>query len=78
MAIPLPTAPRSPRLAERIIRISSTASWKEIIITDTSRRGAWPHGAELIGELVQYEDSYRLCYLRGPAGIVVALAEQIK
>ncbi|MFC3499580.1 VOC family protein [Micromonospora krabiensis] len=36
-----------------------------------------PHGAELIGELVQYENSYRLCYLRGPAGIVVALAEQI-
>lgn len=36
-----------------------------------------PHGAELIGELVQYENSYRLCYLRGPAGIIVALAEQI-
>ena len=37
-----------------------------------------PHGAELIGELVQYENSYRLCYLRGPAGIIVALAEQTK
>ncbi|WP_442785195.1 VOC family protein [Amycolatopsis sp. H20-H5] len=37
-----------------------------------------PHGAELLGELVQYENSYRLCYLRGPAGILVALAEQIK
>jgi catechol 2,3-dioxygenase-like lactoylglutathione lyase family enzyme len=37
-----------------------------------------PHGAELIGELVQYEDSYRLCYLRGPAGIMVALAEPTK
>ncbi|PRY41367.1 VOC family protein [Umezawaea tangerina] len=36
-----------------------------------------PHGAELLGELVQYENSYRLCYLRGPAGILVALAEQI-
>jgi catechol 2,3-dioxygenase-like lactoylglutathione lyase family enzyme len=35
------------------------------------------HGAELIGEVVQYEDSYRLCYLRGPAGIIVALGEQI-
>ena len=35
------------------------------------------HGAELIGELVQYEDSYRLCYLRGPAGIIVALSEQL-
>jgi catechol 2,3-dioxygenase-like lactoylglutathione lyase family enzyme len=36
-----------------------------------------PHGAELVGELVQYENSYRLLYLRGPAGIIVALAEQI-
>ena len=36
-----------------------------------------PHGTELIGELVQYENSYRLCYLRGPAGIIVGLAEQI-
>ena len=37
-----------------------------------------PHGAERLGELVQYENSYRLCYLRGPAGILVALAEQTK
>src|SRR5687767_3795946 len=36
-----------------------------------------PHGAELLGELVQYENSSRLCYLRGPAGILVALAEQV-
>jgi catechol 2,3-dioxygenase-like lactoylglutathione lyase family enzyme len=35
------------------------------------------HGAELIGEVVQYEDSYRLCYIRGPEGIMVALAEQL-
>ena len=35
------------------------------------------HGAELIGELVQYQDSYRLCYLRGPAGIIVALSEEL-
>jgi catechol 2,3-dioxygenase-like lactoylglutathione lyase family enzyme len=35
------------------------------------------HGAELVGELGQYEDSYRLCYVRGPAGIIVALAEQL-
>ena len=34
-------------------------------------------GAELVGEVVQYEDSYRLCYVRGPAGIIVALAEQL-
>ena len=35
------------------------------------------HGAELVGEVVQYEDMYRLCYLRGPEGILVALAEQL-
>jgi catechol 2,3-dioxygenase-like lactoylglutathione lyase family enzyme len=35
------------------------------------------HSAELLGEVAQYKDSYRLCYLRGPADIVVALAEQI-
>ena len=36
------------------------------------------HGAELVGEVAQYEDSYRLCYVRGPAGIIVALAEQLR
>ena len=35
------------------------------------------YGAELIGEVVQYEDKYRLCYMRGPAGIIVALAEEL-
>ncbi|MDA3630958.1 VOC family protein [Saccharopolyspora sp. WRP15-2] len=35
------------------------------------------HGAELVGELEQYEDSYRLCYVRGPGGILVALAEEL-
>jgi catechol 2,3-dioxygenase-like lactoylglutathione lyase family enzyme len=35
------------------------------------------HGAELVGELEQYEDSYRLCYVRGPEGITVELAEQL-
>jgi catechol 2,3-dioxygenase-like lactoylglutathione lyase family enzyme len=32
------------------------------------------HGAELVGEVAQYEESYRLCYVRGPEGILVALA----
>jgi catechol 2,3-dioxygenase-like lactoylglutathione lyase family enzyme len=35
------------------------------------------HGAELVGEVAQYEDSYRLCYVRGPEGIIVALAEPL-
>ncbi|MEU2657191.1 VOC family protein [Streptomyces sp. NPDC007325] len=34
------------------------------------------HGAELIGEVARYRDVYRLCYLRGPSGIILALAER--
>lgn len=34
-------------------------------------------GAELIGEVAQYEDKYRLCYMRGPAGIIVSLAQEL-
>jgi catechol 2,3-dioxygenase-like lactoylglutathione lyase family enzyme len=34
-------------------------------------------GAELLGEVVQYEDQYRLCYMRGPANIIVAVAEEL-
>lgn len=36
------------------------------------------HGAELVGEMVQYEDIYRLAYIRGPEGIIVGLSEQLK
>ena len=36
------------------------------------------HGAELIGEVVQYEDTYRVCYIRGPEGIIIGLAEQLR
>jgi len=35
------------------------------------------HGAELVGEVTQYEDSYRLAYVRGPEGIMIALAEAL-
>jgi len=35
------------------------------------------HGAELVGEIAQYEDIYRLCFLRGPEGIIVGLAERL-
>lgn len=35
------------------------------------------HGAELVDEIAQYEDLYRLCFLRGPEGIVIGLAEQL-
>ena len=35
------------------------------------------HGAQLVGEVVQYEDTYRLCYVRGPEGILVGLAQAL-
>src|SRR5215213_207045 len=35
------------------------------------------HGAELVDEVVRYEDVYRLCYIRGPEGLLIGLAEQI-
>jgi catechol 2,3-dioxygenase-like lactoylglutathione lyase family enzyme len=36
------------------------------------------HGAELVGSVERYENIYRLCYVRGPEGIVVGLAEQLR
>jgi catechol 2,3-dioxygenase-like lactoylglutathione lyase family enzyme len=36
------------------------------------------HGAELVGELAQYEDIYRLCFIRGPEDIIIGLAEQLR
>ena len=35
------------------------------------------HGAQLVGEVVQYEDTYRLCYIRGAEGLLIGLAEEI-
>jgi catechol 2,3-dioxygenase-like lactoylglutathione lyase family enzyme len=35
------------------------------------------HGAELVGELVQYQDTYRLCYVRGPEGLLIGLAQEL-
>jgi catechol 2,3-dioxygenase-like lactoylglutathione lyase family enzyme len=37
-----------------------------------------PHGAELVGEIARFEDSYLLCHLRGPEGIIIGLAEQLR
>jgi predicted enzyme related to lactoylglutathione lyase len=34
-------------------------------------------GAEVVGEVVQYQDSYRLCYIRGPEGILIGLAQEL-
>jgi predicted enzyme related to lactoylglutathione lyase len=35
------------------------------------------HDAELVGEVVQYEDVYRLCYIRGPEGLLIGLAQEL-
>jgi predicted enzyme related to lactoylglutathione lyase len=35
-------------------------------------------GAKLVGEVVQYEDTYRLCYIRGPEGILIGLAQELR
>jgi catechol 2,3-dioxygenase-like lactoylglutathione lyase family enzyme len=44
---------------------------------DATVAGLRARGVELVGEVVQFQDSYRLCYARGPEGIIVALAEQL-
>ena len=44
---------------------------------DAAVAGLQARGAELVGEVAPYQDSYRLCYVRGPAGIIVALAEEL-
>ena len=36
------------------------------------------HGAELVGEIAQYEDIYRLCFMHGPEGIIIGLAEELR
>jgi catechol 2,3-dioxygenase-like lactoylglutathione lyase family enzyme len=44
---------------------------------DAAVAGLRAHGAELVGEVERYKDIYRLCYVRGPEGIIVELAERI-
>jgi predicted enzyme related to lactoylglutathione lyase len=74
---------RSPELvgAEPALAPPNTLGLRQIMfavedIDDTVAR-LRAHGAELVGEVAQYEDKYRLCYMRGPAGIIVALAEEL-
>jgi catechol 2,3-dioxygenase-like lactoylglutathione lyase family enzyme len=60
---------------------ANTLGLRSIMFTvddvDAAVGGLRARGAELVGEVAQYQDSYRLCYVRGPAGIIVALAEQL-
>jgi catechol 2,3-dioxygenase-like lactoylglutathione lyase family enzyme len=47
-------------------------------IDDVVDRLRTRHGAQLVGEMAQYGDSYRLCFVRGPEGIVIGLAEELR
>ncbi len=66
------TEPNTPVNTLGIRRIMFAVTDIDDVIARLQKRGA-----ELIGEVTQYEDMYRLCYLRGPEGIIVALAEQL-
>lgn len=46
-------------------------------IDDTLER-LYKHGAQLVDEVVRYQDTYRLCYIRGPEGILIGIAQQLK
>jgi catechol 2,3-dioxygenase-like lactoylglutathione lyase family enzyme len=63
---------QAPANAPGIRHISFAVEDIETVVANLRARGA-----ELVGELGQFEDSYRLCYLRGPEGIIVELAERI-
>jgi catechol 2,3-dioxygenase-like lactoylglutathione lyase family enzyme len=54
------------------LRVMFTIDDVDEMLTRLQKRGA-----QLVGEVVQYEDSYRLCYIRGPEGILIGLAEQL-
>jgi catechol 2,3-dioxygenase-like lactoylglutathione lyase family enzyme len=74
--VPLVVKPgRQPARAGEHARIRHVAFAVEDI--DAVVAGPRARGAELVGELERYEDSYRLCYVRGPEGIIIELAEQI-
>jgi catechol 2,3-dioxygenase-like lactoylglutathione lyase family enzyme len=67
--------------AEPANAMGNTLGLRSIMFTvddlDASVAGLRAHGAELVGEVEQYQDSYRLCYVRGPEGIIVSLAQQL-
>jgi catechol 2,3-dioxygenase-like lactoylglutathione lyase family enzyme len=74
---------RNPKLVEiePLIAPPNTLGLRSVMFTveslDDTVDSLRADGAELVGEVAQYEDKYRLCYVRGPAGIIVALAEEL-
>jgi hypothetical protein len=61
----------------RRLRPSTPAATTRRATKKENHAGLRAHGPELVGDVAQYQDSYRLCYVRGPEGIIVALAEQL-
>jgi catechol 2,3-dioxygenase-like lactoylglutathione lyase family enzyme len=75
---------RNPKLVEiePVIVPPNSLGLRSVMFTvesvdDTLARMRAHFGAELVGEVVEYENLYRLCYMRGPGGIIVALAEEL-
>ncbi|MEX1013957.1 MAG: VOC family protein [Candidatus Paceibacterota bacterium] len=54
------------------LRVMFTVEYIDEMVTRLCK-----HGAQLVGEVVQYEDAYRLCYIRGPEGLLIGLAQQL-
>lgn len=69
---PPPGDPQAPSNAPGLRHLAFLVNDIETLVANLQARGT-----ELMGELVQYENSYRLCYVRGPEGIIVELAEKI-
>jgi catechol 2,3-dioxygenase-like lactoylglutathione lyase family enzyme len=70
-----PTEPGDPQAPSNTPGLRHLAFLVEDI--DTAVAGLKARGTELEGELVRYENSYRLCYVRGPEGIIIELAEEL-
>ena len=67
------SAPRAPINTPGIPRLTFVVDAVDDVL-DRLR----PHGAELVGEVAQYKDIYRYCYVRGPAGIIIGLVEELR
>ena len=73
MPVATSTAPRAPMNTPGIPRLTFVVDAVDDLLDRL--RG---HGAELVGEVAQYEDIYRYCYVRGPAGITIGLVEELR
>ena len=70
-------APIEGRWVDRVVGLGLRSIMFAVDDIDATVTRLRAHGAELVGDVAQYEDSYRLCYVRGPEGNIVALAEQL-